>query len=472
MDRGDSYNIQYRLLTELIVPALKSKPEADSPLEIFKNMISGEFSAFARQAGSIVPQEMFEKHQQTWQLITRQLEVLTATAGLRSHTLVAVGGGFSAGKSAFVSSLMKNQALRLPSGIEPVTAIPTYVIAGDSGIITGHTVHGGGITIQADLYLQLTHDVIQSASINAKDVVPFIVIDTPLQKLQHIGLVDLPGHNPAGATENTNQDAQTTADYSNRSDALVWVIGIDSTGTLPDDDIEPIRHWVDQGKPVYVVLCKADLRPQSQVDEIIGEIKIQLTSSGIPYEGICAYSALDGRTYAQHKRSLSAFLKALDMPPKDPLIAIKKLLDEIFKDYKEAIDIAINDRQHIVNRFRTLTLNLNKSNELFDIIVTPPKKRSRRKVAAEAVNMSTTNSSWVFPTSAEPSPASAIDVSLQERMLTIDPDDVDRALLLRERVQGCLDELKATIAPLKQLQALAEEGDRIKRAMRKAITAI
>ena len=472
MDRGDRSNIQYRLLTELIVPALKFKPEADVPLEIFQHMISGDFSAFSRQAGSIVSQEIFDQHHQTWQIITRQLEVLTATAGLRSHTLVAVGGGFSAGKSAFVSSLMKNQALRLPSGIEPVTAIPTYVISGDTGTITGYTVHGGGITIQADLYMQLTHDVIHAASVNAKDVVPFIVIETPLQKLQHIGLVDLPGHNPAGTTENTNQDAQTTADYSNRSDALVWVIGIDSTGTLPDDDIEPIRHWVDQGKPVYIVLCKADLRPQSQVDAIIGEIKTQLTNSGIPYEGICAYSAVEGRTYAQHKRSLSAFLKALDMPPEDPLKAIKKLLDGIFEDYKEAIDIAINERQQVVNRFRTLTLNLNKSNELFDVITAPPKKRSRRKVASEAVNFSSTNASWAFPTSAGPSPASVPDESYQERMVTINPDDIDRALVLRERVQGCLDELKTTIAPLKQLQALAEEGARIKKAMRKVINTI
>ncbi|MBC3805803.1 dynamin family protein [Undibacterium seohonense] len=469
---GDEANIQHRLLKELIVPALRSKPEENSPLSVFKNLIDTKFAAFARQAGSMISQEIYESHAEEWRSILQQLEVLTATAAIRRKRLVAVGGGFSAGKSAFVSSLMQNKSMRLPSGIEPITAIPTYVIAGNSDNITGHTVHGGGITIEIDLYRHLTHEVIHEASINPKEVIPFIVIDTAILKLEHIGLIDLPGHNPAGFNDNTVQDAQTTEDYSDKSDALIWVLGIDSTGTLPQDDIAPILHWVIRGKPVYVVLNKADLRPQSQIAEIMAEVKTQLQSERIPYEGICAYSSVEAHSYAQYKRGINTFLKAFDEPSEDPLRKIKQQLDGIFREYKESIEFAIEERQQMVNRFRSLTLNLNKANDLFDQITAPPKKkRARKKIILETTPSVDPTSPWPFFSGRSTKPAEE-PAEPDVPAAAFDHDDIERLLVLRERASNYLEELKATIEPLKHLRDLIEEGDQIKKAMRKVMSSI
>ena len=48
---------------------------------------------------------------------------------LIGKNVVALGGGFSSGKSSFLNALNGEPAL--PEAIEPTTAVPTYVVHGD-----------------------------------------------------------------------------------------------------------------------------------------------------------------------------------------------------------------------------------------------------------------------------------------------------------------------------------------------------
>ena len=47
---------------------------------------------------------------------------------LYKKSSVAVGGGCSSGKSSFINSLINDKKVKLPEGINPTTAIPTYVM--------------------------------------------------------------------------------------------------------------------------------------------------------------------------------------------------------------------------------------------------------------------------------------------------------------------------------------------------------
>lgn len=152
--------------------------------------------------------------------------------------MVAVAGGFSSGKSSFITSFIQNRSVELPTGIRPVTSIPTYVMTGAGDAIRGHTYRGGQIAITGALYKAMSHDFVKSLGFNLRDILPYVTIETTLRDLNHIALVDLPGHDAAAAEGvYTATDGHAATTFMDDADAIVWLDGLDSNGTLPVSDL-------------------------------------------------------------------------------------------------------------------------------------------------------------------------------------------------------------------------------------------
>jgi hypothetical protein len=113
--------------------------------------------------------------------ISLELDQLINFPLMYHKNIVAIGGGFSSGKSAFISSFFQDSEIDLPIGINPMTAIPTYIASEEHSEINGYTYDGGKISIDKKTYVKLSHDFIKTFDFNLKKIMPYMSISTPLQ---------------------------------------------------------------------------------------------------------------------------------------------------------------------------------------------------------------------------------------------------------------------------------------------------
>lgn len=242
-------------------------------------------------------------------------ELLADSPALRTKFLAAVAGGFSSGKSSFVTSFMRREDSQLlAKGIQPVTAIPTYVMPseGEKLSIQGHTHKGAHIELSKEAYSQLTHDFISGMGFNVKAIMPHVVIESPMPTLSHLAFIDMPGYDPAASdTADTAADRGVASAALTEADAVIWLVALDSNGTLPANDLEFLSDHADE-RPLYVVLNKADLRPLENVEMVLEEIQEHLEDCGIAYEGISAYSSTLGKELLHCGKSLQEIMQEWD----------------------------------------------------------------------------------------------------------------------------------------------------------------
>ncbi|GAA7660991.1 hypothetical protein HpMMM63_05350 [Helicobacter pylori] len=129
---------------DLIARVLNARIENEG-LEEYQSVLDNEFLAFASGVDSFKEKEIALL---TLQEIKKELQLVAGYPSLFHKNMVAVGGGFSAGKSTFLNNLL-GLKLKLPEDTLPTTAIPTYCFKGKKrsfdGVFSkcGH----GGITL-------------------------------------------------------------------------------------------------------------------------------------------------------------------------------------------------------------------------------------------------------------------------------------------------------------------------------------
>lgn len=108
-------------------------------------------------------------------------------------TIVAVGGGFSAGKSTFLNNLL-GLKLKLPEDIDPTTAIPTYCLKDKKEVLMGFSQNGGMVELS---HLAFDHQFLESLGFNLKEIMPFMLLSAPSVPFEFLCFIDTPGFNPA-----------------------------------------------------------------------------------------------------------------------------------------------------------------------------------------------------------------------------------------------------------------------------------
>lgn len=157
-----------------LVSSLLNAKSTNEGLSLYKETLYKEFLEFANSESSLANEAEAILQLQS---IEKELELITAYPDLYKKNTIAVGGGFSAGKSEFISSFF-NSNIKLPVGIEPTTAIPTYVMNNKDTKLIGCSHKGGAIDlskIDSDFQSKLSHGFIKSFSFNLKEIMPFIL---------------------------------------------------------------------------------------------------------------------------------------------------------------------------------------------------------------------------------------------------------------------------------------------------------
>ena len=251
---------------DLICNILSAKSIDNQSMMEFEHLVENDFLDFANEESSLAEEA---KALLMLQNIQRELQMISSFPSIYNKNIVAVGGGFSAGKSEFISSFFSDKTIKLPIGIKPVTAIPTYISNGDEHIIKGYSYKGGSVDISRKLYAELSHDFIKSFSFNLKDIVPMMAIETKIKGYNNICFIDTPGYNPTN-TGTTDSDHQTASEYLENANVLLWVIGLDaSDGAIPASDLKFLEELGLEDKKLFVIANKADLKSPDDLEHVL-----------------------------------------------------------------------------------------------------------------------------------------------------------------------------------------------------------
>lgn len=334
-------------LRQTLIADLLSANNLNPGVREYFSLLKGDFLEFANQEDSLKDEAAAFLELQA---IGDELKVIGAYPEFYKKRSIAIAGGFSAGKSEFISSLFEDPNIRLPIGIEPTTAIPTYALNGQENGVIGCSQNGGVIDllkIDPDFQQKLSHNFIRSFGFNLKTIMPFVFMTTPM-KFEHLCFIDTPGYNPSDVADgHTAEDVKTAQEFVQNSEALLWLIGLDSNGTISKSDLDFLDHAGQYSqKPLYVVLNKADLRPYDQLEEIMAEIADTLDDYDIEIAGISAYSSITKEEYLYHKQSLHAFLASLDQPSEKQTLLMRRLF-AVDEKYQRAILRAIKENKQI-----------------------------------------------------------------------------------------------------------------------------
>lgn len=190
--------------------------------------------------------------------------------------IIAVGGGFSSGKSSFLNSLTGIGKV-LPTGIEPVSMINTYLNCSNN--TNKLIVKGRNIKKQLVLLDKEVLDCIQHSSkskVYVATVLDTLYIDIPSagspNHIDGLTFVDTPGYNNSEAAneENNTTDYDTAVRALSSADAIIWCIDIE-TGTITQRDIDVLNDAVgdNEGASLLIVFTKMDKKPEGEVENIL-----------------------------------------------------------------------------------------------------------------------------------------------------------------------------------------------------------
>lgn len=272
---------------DLIARILNAKMENEGLAE-YQHILDNEFLEFASGVDSLKEKEIALL---TLQEIKKELQLVASYPSLFQKGMVAVGGGFSAGKSSFLNHLL-GLNLKLPENLTPITAIPTYCLKDEREVLMGVSQNGGVVELPD---FSFDHKTLNTFDFDLKSIMPFMLLSAPSVPFEFLCFIDTPGHNPSNQGY-TGGDRQVSEEYLANAKSILWVMDCDR-GPIQGNDLNYLQELYEEGKQVFIVLSRADSRTKKQLEEIAVQTKETLENNGIEFLGIGAYSSED------HKRS-------------------------------------------------------------------------------------------------------------------------------------------------------------------------
>ncbi|MGN8341798.1 dynamin family protein [Helicobacter pylori] len=339
---------------DLIARILNAKMENEG-LEEYQSILDNEFLEFASGVDSLKEKEIALL---TLQEIQKELQLVASYPSLFQKTIVAVGGGFSAGKSTFLNNLL-GLKLKLPEDMNPTTAIPTYCLKGKREVLMGFSQNGGMVELPN---LAFDHQFLNSLGFNLKEIMPFMLLSAPRVPFEFLCFIDTPGYNP-GNQGYTGGDKEASKESLKHAKHILWLVSCERGG-IESDDLEFLQElYEEEGKQVFIVLSRADRRAKSQLEEVAKKIKETLENNGIEFLGICAYSATRYQEYKEFSEkskvfdSLEEFLMKLNQRS-EKQNEILGYLYEVHHMYEKAIQQDVSQFKRYQKALHSVKLDL------------------------------------------------------------------------------------------------------------------
>ncbi|EJB13256.1 putative ATPase [Helicobacter pylori CPY1962] len=346
---------------DVIAHVLNARIENEG-LEEYQRILDNEFLAFSNEV------EFKEQAValRALQELGNELQLVASFPSLFKKSMVAVGGGFSVGKSSFLNHLL-GLNLKLPENLTPTTAIPTYCLRGEREVLMGFSQNGGvvdggvvdgGVVELPDF--SFDHKTLNAFGFDLKSIMPFMILSAPLP-FKHLCFIDTPGYNPSNQGY-TGGDRQVSEEYLANAKSILWVIDCQH-GTIQSDDLDYLQELYEKGKQVFIVLNKADRKTKNDLETIATNIREVLEDKSVEICGIGTHSSED------HERSkeinenssiftpLEGFLHSLDKKS-EKQNEILSVLYNVRLAYEKAIKEDLNKFKRYQKELRSLELDL------------------------------------------------------------------------------------------------------------------
>lgn len=264
---------------------------------------------------------------------------------LLGKNIVALGGGFSSGKSSFLNAIMGKAVL--PSDIDPSTSVPTFIVEGTKHYLSGINVFDAKFEIDDVLMVRkighgfgkIENEMLESVTdiVTLGHIIESLFFSTPLIKYKNLAFLDTPGYSKP---DTTNYSAKTDEHIARRqlntANCIIWFVQADA-GTITEDDIKFIKTLNDS-TPKLFILNKADKKTDDDIKEIIAKIKSTLEIKGLKYVDVLAYSTKSPETY--DAEDIKKWLKKWNVPNDKNNFAVnfKKLFIRCLDYYEEEIE--------------------------------------------------------------------------------------------------------------------------------------
>ncbi len=345
----ESLKERYDLVARILNAKIKNEG-----LEEYQSVLDNEFLEFASGVDSLKGKEIALL---TLQEIKKELQLVASYPSLFQKNMVAVGGGFSAGKSTFLNNLL-GLKLKLPEHMNPTTAIPTYCLKGEREVLMGHSQNGSVVELPD---FSFDHQFLESLGFNLKEIMPFMILSAPSVPFEFLCFIDTPGYNP-GNQGYTGGDKEASKESLKHAKHILWLISCERGG-IESDDLEFLQELYEEGKQVFIVLSRADRRTKSQLEVVAKQIRETLKDNGIEFLGIGAYSATRYQEYKEFSEkshvfnSLEKFLMKLNQRSEKQNEILESLY-EVHSMYEKAIKQDANRFKRYQKALHSVKLDL------------------------------------------------------------------------------------------------------------------
>jgi len=342
---------------DLVSDALNAKPVENDFIKEFSSLIEKDFKS---GLCNDVPGINDAENLRVMDKVLDEMRLIANCPKLHSKTIGAVGGGFSSGKSSFINSFFTGSKVKLAEGIKPVTAIPSYVICDQDTAINGISFRGGLFPITIDMYKEISHEFLKSFSFDLKEIITYTTVLTPMENkyFSNLCLIDTPGYNPPGSG-NTAHDFETARKYIKDAAFLIWLVGLDTNGTIPKSDIDflsNLEFGTGPNKPLYIIANKAQLKTKDDIESILDKFEETLDDFDISYSGITAYNSMKKELHASRKSDIFEFLTEHNKPSRK-YSELKEMLHGVFKQYVGKVHDDDEEKKAKRKEVKTLLLN-------------------------------------------------------------------------------------------------------------------
>ncbi len=209
---------------------------------------------------------------------------------LIGKNIVALGGGFSSGKSTFLNTVLGKDIL--PAEIIPSTSVPTYIVYGHNDEAYGINTFRSRVPMDIEDVGLLAHGFGKEEGkqeITLGHLLSNIFISTNRLKFKNLVLLDTPGYSkPEGENYSAKTDENIARNQLNSANYILWFIQSDG-GTIHKDDVEFIKA-LDPDIPKLFILNKADKVNPSERAETVKHVREVLLKNNIKFVDIFLYS--------------------------------------------------------------------------------------------------------------------------------------------------------------------------------------
>lgn len=247
------------------------------------------------------------------------LENLALFPDLASKTVVGVGGGFSAGKSRFLNTLLGVDLL--PESLEPTTAIPSFITRGAADIVALNSFNHR-IALDRDALQAITHAFNDHYRDSLGEGFGFAHILKLLMLHQtdlpwgNLAFLDTPGYSKADAEGAAQTDQGIALKQLSEADHVLWLLSA-KNGSIRQDDLDFLRR-LNHPQPIFFVVTQADLVGEARIGAILDSTRAAIEQAGIPCAGLLAWAAPLGSEHGERIAGddVRAWLDQLDSQPK------------------------------------------------------------------------------------------------------------------------------------------------------------